>query len=63
VFDTIVEDMPGDYLPGRPWGPGDNPKTAVWQFLKENDAFVVDEAMDDKLQISVAPQGYLKRVK
>lgn len=63
VFDTIVEDMPGDYLPGRPWGPGDNPKTAVWQFLKENDAFVVDEAMDHKLQISVAPQGYLKRVK
>jgi cephalosporin hydroxylase len=63
VFDTIVEDMPGDYLPGRPWGPGDNPKTAVWQFLKENDAFVIDEAMDYKLQISVAPQGYLKRVK
>jgi cephalosporin hydroxylase len=64
VFDTIVEDMPGDYLPGgRPWGPGDNPKTAVWQFLEKNDAFVIDEAIDHKLQISVAPQGYLKRVK
>jgi cephalosporin hydroxylase len=63
VFDTIVEDMPGNYLPDRPWGPGNNPKTAVWQFLKENDAFEIDEAMDHKLQISVAPQGYLKRVK
>jgi cephalosporin hydroxylase len=63
VFDTIVEDMPDNYLPGRPWGHGNNPKTAVWEFLKKNDAFVIDEAMDNKLQISVAPQGYLKRVK
>lgn len=63
VFDTIVEDLPDGYYPDRPWSVGDNPKTAVWEYLKLNDAFEIDHAIDDKLQISVAPQGYLKRVK
>ena len=47
----------------RPWGKGNNPKTAVAEFLKTNSDFVVETAIDDKLLISVAPGGYLKRVK
>jgi len=62
VFDTIVEDMPADMFPDRPWGPGDNPKTAVWEYLKTHPEFEIDKQMDHKLLISVAPDGYLKRV-
>ena len=62
VFDTIVEDMPkGAYE--RPWDVGNNPKTAVWEYLKHNDNFEIDHQIDNKLLISVAPEGYLKRVK
>ena len=63
VFDTIVEDMPADMFPDRPWGPGDNPKTAVWEYLKSHPEFEIDKQIDHKLLISVAPDGYLKRVK
>ncbi len=62
VFDTLVEDMPADFYPDRPWGPGDNPKTAVRKFLKSHPAFEVDRSIQDKLLITVAPDGYLKRV-
>ena len=62
VFDTVVEDMPAEMFPDRPWGPGNNPKTAVWEYLKSHPEFVIDKALDDKLQISVAPEGFLKRV-
>jgi cephalosporin hydroxylase len=63
IFDTIVEDMPDNYLPGRPWGKGNNPKTAVYEFLKKNTNFIIDKEIDNKLLISVAPEGYLKRIK
>ncbi len=63
VFDTIIEDLPNVTWTDRPWGKGNNPKTAVWEYLKTNDNFIVDEQMDNKLLISVAPSGYLKRVK
>ena len=63
VFDTIVEDLPKDYMPEkRPWNPGNNPKTAVFEFLKTNNNFEIDKSIDNKLLISVAPDGYLKRV-
>ena len=62
VFDTIVEDMPDNYLPGRAWGRGDNPKTAVHEFLRSHPEFIIDTDIDNKLLISVAPQGYLKRI-
>jgi cephalosporin hydroxylase len=62
VFDTIVEDMPKAMFPDRPWGPGDNPKTAVWEYLKTHPEFEIDKSIDHKLVISVAPDGYLKRV-
>jgi cephalosporin hydroxylase len=63
AFDTIVEDLPADLYNDRPWSVGDNPKTAVWQFLKGNDDFVINDEIDNKLLVSVAPGGYLKRVK
>lgn len=62
AFDTIVEDLPNGYLPGRPWNQGNNPKTAVKEFLKNHPEFVVDKSIDNKLLISVAPEGYLKRI-
>ena len=63
VFDTLVEDMPKGMYPDRPWGPGDNPKTAVWEYLKTHPEFEVDKSIDNKLLITVAPDGYLKRVR
>ncbi len=63
VFDTLVEDMPAQMFPNRPWGPGNNPKTAVWEFLRNHPEFEIDSAIHDKLLITVAPDGYLKRVR
>lgn len=63
VFDTIVEDLPEDFFQDRPWGKGNNPKTAVWEFLKNNEQFVIDETIHNKLLITVAPDGYLKRIR
>ena len=63
VFDTIVEDLPGEMFPNRPWGPGDNPKTAVWEYLKTHPEFEIDKSIQHKLLLTVAPDGYLKRVK
>jgi cephalosporin hydroxylase len=64
VFDTAVEDLPDDYdWGGRPWGKGNNPKTAVWEFLKKHVEFEIDHSIDNKLLITVAPDGFLKRIK
>jgi cephalosporin hydroxylase len=61
VFDTIIEDMPPGSFPDRPWDKGNNPKTAVWEFLKTHPEFEVDKSIQHKLLITVAPDGYLKR--
>jgi len=63
VFDTIIEDLPDDFFPDRPWRKGNNPKTAVWEFLKKNDRFVIDKDLENKLLITVAPNGYLRCIK
>jgi cephalosporin hydroxylase len=63
VFDTIVEDMPKEMFPNRPWGPGNNPKTAVWEYLKTHPELEIDRSLQNKLLITVAPDGYLKRIK
>jgi len=63
VMDTVVEDMPEDFFPDRPWGPGNNPKTAVWEYLKTHPEFEIDKQIEHKLLITVAPDGYLRRVK
>ncbi len=62
VFDTVVEDMPAEMFPNRPWGPGDNPKTAVWKFLESNKNFEIDKDIQNKLLLTVAPDGYLRRI-
>jgi len=63
VLDTVIEDLEGVEFTDRPWGKGDNPKTAVAEFLRSTNDFAVDSSIDEKLLISVAPGGYLKRVK
>ncbi len=60
VFDTIVEDMPAEMFPDRSWGSGDNPKTAVWEYLKSHPEFEIDKSIQNKLLITVAPDGYLR---
>jgi cephalosporin hydroxylase len=62
VMDTVVEDMPKSQFPDRPWGPGDNPKTAVWKYLETHQEFAIDTSIQHKLLVTVAPDGYLRRV-
>jgi len=63
VFDTLVDDMPKSFYPDRPWGPGDNPKSAVRAFLASHPEFEPDRSIDHKLLVSVAPEGYLRRLR
>ena len=74
VFDTFVEDLPKGFYKDRPWDVGNNPKTAVYAYLNELNsqspkaadgealAFKIDKNIDNKIAISVAPDGYLKRI-
>jgi len=62
VFDTFVEDMPPRYFPDRPWDKGNSPKTAVHEYLRTHLDFEIDKSIDNKLLISVAPDGYLRRI-
>ena len=63
VFDTVIDDMPASMFPDRPWGPGDNPKSAVRAFLASHPEFEPDRSIDHKLLVSVAPEGYLRRLR
>ena len=63
MFDTVIEHRNGVEFADRPFGKGDNPKTASAEFKKVNSNFVVETSIDDKLLISAAPGGYLKRIK
>ncbi|MDA0587379.1 MAG: cephalosporin hydroxylase family protein [Planctomycetota bacterium] len=63
VFDTVVEEMDPDAFPDRPWGVGDNPLTAVHEFLKTTDRFELDREIENKLLLTVAPGGWLRCVK
>jgi cephalosporin hydroxylase len=63
VFDTAIEDMPADMFANRPWGPGNNPKTAVWDYLNGHPEFEIDRSIQHKLAITVAPDGYLRRIR
>ncbi|MHA1185413.1 MAG: cephalosporin hydroxylase family protein [Candidatus Heimdallarchaeota archaeon] len=63
VFDTVVEDMPDELFEHRPWCQGDNPKTAVIEFLKNNKDFEIDRDIENKILITVAPSGYLRKIK
>jgi cephalosporin hydroxylase len=66
VFDTVIEDISTSQTTShqkRPWGKGDNPKTAVKSFLKSNNRFIIDKEIENKIMITVAPSGFLKCIK
>jgi cephalosporin hydroxylase len=63
VFDTLIEDMDDDTYPDRPWGKGDNPRTAVEAYLREDDRFEIDADIHDRLLITVARGGFLRRIR
>jgi cephalosporin hydroxylase len=63
VFDTVIEDLPADSFSDRPWSKGNNAKTAVWNFIKRYPEFEIDKSIQHKLMITVAPDGYLKRIR
>jgi len=75
VFDTVIEDLPDASSANRPWGKGNNPKTAVWEYMRrlretprrgaddEGLKFEIDRSMENKLLITVAPDGYLRRIR
>lgn len=63
VYDTVVEDLPPGLYPDRPWDVGNNPKTAVHEYLRQDDRFEIDRDIEAKIQITVAPDGYLRRVR
>lgn len=62
VFDTVIEELPAGSFPDRPWDVGNNPKTAIHEWLKGHPEFEIDKDIDKKLLISAAPDGYLKRI-
>ncbi len=63
VFDTAIDDIPENMHGDRHWGPGNSPKSAVHEYLKSHPEFSIDKEIDEKLLISVAPDGYLKKLK
>ncbi len=66
VFDTSINDIPKKYskkLMSGNWSKENNPKTAVREFLRYNNRFNVDKEIENKLLITVAPDGYLKCIK
>ena len=62
VFDTIINDLPDKMSSDRPWGIEDNPKTAVKKFLKDNDEFIIDKSIEENTLMTVAPDGFLKKI-
>lgn len=63
VYDTVIENSPKGYYVGRPWDVGNSPLSAVREYLGQHDEFVIDTDIADKLLITVAPDGFLKRIK
>ena len=61
VFDTVIDDMPADTFSNRPWGPGNNPKTAAKEFLKNHVEFEIDKSVQNRYMITAAPDGFLRR--
>jgi cephalosporin hydroxylase len=63
VFDTVIEDLPADSFPDRPWSHGNNPKTAVWSWISSHSGFEIDRSIQNKLLVTVAPDGFLRRTR
>jgi cephalosporin hydroxylase len=74
VWDSGIEDLPADMCSDRPWGKGNNPKTAVWEYMKRLQSegrkarggealhFEYDHTIEYKLAITASPDGFLKRI-
>lgn len=63
VFDTLIEDMEDDTYTDRPWGKGDNPHTAIQAYLETDPRFQIDAQIHERLLITVANDGFLRRTK
>jgi len=63
VFDSVVEDLPPGFFADRPWDVGDNPKTAVGKWLPAHPEFAIDRDVENKLLLTVCPDGFLKRMR
>jgi cephalosporin hydroxylase len=63
VYDTLIDDMPDESIVNRDWGKGNSPKSAVHAFMASNDDFELRPEVENKLLITVAPDGFLQRVK
>jgi cephalosporin hydroxylase len=62
--DTFIEYFPkGYYAKDRPWDVGNNPMTAMRAFLEQNKDFEIDQDLCNKLMITEAFDGYLRRVR
>jgi len=62
VFDTAIELFMKEKPSDRPWGPGNNPWTAVQAFLKQNKNFKPDKSVETRALITAAPDGWLRRI-
>lgn len=62
VFDTVIDDLPDRFHEGKAWTSGRGPKSAVREFLAANADFRVDRTYEDKLLVTVSPDGFLKRL-
>ena len=63
VFDTIIEKMDDAFSKDRPWSKKNSPKSAIEKFLKTNETFEIDHSVDDRLVLSMAPGGFLKKIR
>jgi cephalosporin hydroxylase len=67
VCDTIIHDFPKKWFQNhgidRPWNKSNNPKVAVWEFLKKTNRFKIDKSIETKLLITTSPDGFLKCIK
>jgi cephalosporin hydroxylase len=61
--DTFIEFFPKGYYDNRPWDVGNNPFTALKEFMAKHDNFIINRELSDKLMITEAFDGYLKRIK
>lgn len=73
VGDTVIEDAPEGMTAHRPWGKGNNPKTAALEFIRRLDAsphfgmdnaplhFTIDQMLEDRILLTGSPSGYLRR--
>lgn len=61
--DTIVNEIPEQTHRPRPWGPEDNPRTALEEFLGTTDRFERDDRLEKKLLFTCNPNGYLRCVR